>query len=273
MDLSCIILSGDLELYVLGMLPEDEAVKISQLARIFPEVQQEIDRIETDLLATAGVGTAQPSARLKDKLLEAARNQPAAEMPASSDSKAPIAQAKVISMRKAMQPMMVAAVLFLILSLAAVVILFASNAGQKKEIAALEKRVQETNNNLTAMQRQASRNQELLLLLQNNNVAQLKLEPLPGKPAASVQLLWNKETSEVFVYNSQLPSPPAGKQYQLWAIVDGQPVSAGVLSDNTTTLEKMQSFSRADAFAITLEKAGGSDVPTLSEMYVMGKVS
>ena len=45
MDLSCIILSGDLELYVLGMLPEEEAQKISQLILIFPEVKEEVARV------------------------------------------------------------------------------------------------------------------------------------------------------------------------------------------------------------------------------------
>jgi anti-sigma-K factor RskA len=34
----------------------------------------------------------------------------------------------------------------------------------------------------------------------------------------------------------------------------------------------MKSFGSAQAFAITLEKAGGSPTPTMDEMYVMAKV-
>ena len=35
----------------------------------------------------------------------------------------------------------------------------------------------------------------------------------------------------------------------------------------------MKVINHAEAFAITLEKQGGSKTPTMSEMYVMGKVS
>jgi anti-sigma-K factor RskA len=34
----------------------------------------------------------------------------------------------------------------------------------------------------------------------------------------------------------------------------------------------MKNIPKAEAFAITLEKAGGSPTPTLTAMYVMGKV-
>ena len=45
MDLSCIISSGDLELYVLGSLSPEEAYQVEQLMSIFPEVREEVDRI------------------------------------------------------------------------------------------------------------------------------------------------------------------------------------------------------------------------------------
>jgi anti-sigma-K factor RskA len=64
---------------------------------------------------------------------------------------------------------------------------------------------------------------------------------------------------------------PPGKQYQLWAIVDGKPVDAGMVGD-CEGLCKMKVINRAEAFAITLEKEGGSSAPTLTAMYVMGKV-
>jgi anti-sigma-K factor RskA len=34
----------------------------------------------------------------------------------------------------------------------------------------------------------------------------------------------------------------------------------------------MKNIPRAEAFAITLENAGGSAVPTMSQLYVIGKV-
>ena len=46
----------------------------------------------------------------------------------------------------------------------------------------------------------------------------------------------------------------------------------GMLSDVKNSVQKMKPFAKADAFAITLEKKGGSPSPTMEAMYVMGKV-
>ena len=62
---------------------------------------------------------------------------------------------------------------------------------------------------------------------------------------------------------------PTGKQYQLWAIVDGKPVDAGVIN-NCIGLCKMKKIDHAEAFAITLEKEGGSPTPTLNRNVCNG---
>ncbi len=83
-----------------------------------------------------------------------------------------------------------------------------------------------------------------------------------------------RNTGDVYVDPSNLPAVPAGKQYQLWAIVDGKPISGGMISTEKGIyhIQKMKSFGKADAFAITLEKAGGSPAPTMDEMYVISKI-
>jgi anti-sigma-K factor RskA len=37
-------------------------------------------------------------------------------------------------------------------------------------------------------------------------------------------------------------------------------------------IQQMKSFGNVDAFAITLEKAGGSPTPTMDQMVVIGKM-
>jgi anti-sigma-K factor RskA len=73
---------------------------------------------------------------------------------------------------------------------------------------------------------------------------------------------------------TKLPPAPAGKQYQLWSIVDDKPVDIGMLDDHfeSKLLKMKNTRSGSVAFAITLEKTGGSPTPTMEEMYVMGKV-
>jgi anti-sigma-K factor RskA len=94
---------------------------------------------------------------------------------------------------------------------------------------------------------------------------------LKGKALAKI--FWIKNTGDVFVDPSNLPQAPSGMQYQLWAIVDGKPVDAGMITTEKGIyrIQKMKSFGKAEAFAITLETAGGHPAPQ-GEMIVQAKI-
>ena len=72
---------------------------------------------------------------------------------------------------------------------------------------------------------------------------------------------------------AKMPSNDKEHQYQLWALVAGKPVDLGVFDSDTTSrdMKEMKSITLADAFAVTLEKRGGSPTPTMDEMMVIGK--
>jgi hypothetical protein len=96
--------------------------------------------------------------------------------------------------------------------------------------------------------------------------------PMTGKENYTATVFWNKKTTAVYLVANQLPQAPKGKQYQLWALVDGKPVDAGVLQDcgNICTAKNIP---QAQAFAITLENEGGSPTPNLEQLYVLGKIT
>ena len=118
--------------------------------------------------------------------------------------------------------------------------------------------------------------------MQDLNVVQSKysepvrLNGLNETPDATAKIFWLKNTGEVYVDPSNLPEIPAGKQFQLWAIVDGKPIDAGLIETSTNKLkyriQKMKAFGKAQAFAITIEKEGGNNTPTMEKMVVMGKL-
>jgi len=93
-------------------------------------------------------------------------------------------------------------------------------------------------------------------------------------PDALAKIFWMKNTGQVYIDPTNLPQVPDGMQYQLWGIVDGKPVSGGMIetSKGTYHIQKMKSFGKVDAFAITLEKAGGSPTPTMDQMIVSAKM-
>jgi len=96
----------------------------------------------------------------------------------------------------------------------------------------------------------------------------------PERNTSSLAVVhWDAEAQSNFVDLINIPAAPKGKQYQLWAIVEGQPTSAGLI-DPTLSKEglliEVDFISNPQAFAITLEPIGGSEQPTMDEMVVIG---
>jgi len=92
-------------------------------------------------------------------------------------------------------------------------------------------------------------------------------------PEAKAFVYWNEESKEVYLSLQSMRELSQENQYQLWAIVDGKPVDAGVFDSNLAGLLKMKDIGKgAGAFAVTIEPRGGKTSPTLETMQVVGTV-
>ena len=99
------------------------------------------------------------------------------------------------------------------------------------------------------------------------------LKGTPGEPNALASVYWNTSTEEVFLSIQNLREISKDHQFQLWAIVDGKPVDAGVFDGGFAGLLKMKNIKGAAAFAVTIEPRGGQPGPTLATMQVVGTTS
>jgi anti-sigma-K factor RskA len=95
----------------------------------------------------------------------------------------------------------------------------------------------------------------------------------PNAPDAIAYVYWSAQTKEVFLSIQHLKQLSNNNQYQLWAIVDGKPVDAGVFDASTAGLLKMKEMTGAIKFAITVEPRGGREMPSLETMQVVGDVT
>jgi len=126
-----------------------------------------------------------------------------------------------------------------------------------------------------AMQTKLQDYETALNHIRNPGMAVVKMPGVPASPspASMATVYWDTKTRDVYLMINDLPVPAADKEYQLWAMVDGKPVNAGVFDlASNLPLMKMKNIPEAQAFAITLEKRGGSPTPSMDAMYVMGKV-
>ena len=86
---------------------------------------------------------------------------------------------------------------------------------------------------------------------------------------------WNEVKRFAYLDVVALPEAPSNKQYQLWAIVNGKPTDMGVfdLTAPGGGLQSVPFVENPQAFAVTLEPKGGSPVPSLDQMYVIGNIA
>ena len=69
-------------------------------------------------------------------------------------------------------------------------------------------------------------------MITDSNMMVVKMKTPPGKQNSDATVFWDTKTKDVFIMASIIPHPTSGKQYQLWALVDGKPVDAGVIDPN-----------------------------------------
>ncbi len=274
MEPNDIISSGLLELHVLGMATEQETAQVLAMAKQYPEVAAEILSIEMSLEHYANIHCVNPSVRLKEKVYAAISGEKK-ETKVSPVVTAVQAPAKVVSISPFWKYVSAASIILLIGS-----VIMNYNYYNKYETANSE--LAEAKNDKTNLEQQLLTQERVNDEMKNDlTVVQSKYsEPhvLPGLPAAPdavAKIFWMKNTNEVYIDASNLPDAPEGKQYQFWGIVDGKPVDGGLIittkKEDKYRIQKMKSFGRAEAFAVTLETKGGNPQP-LGPMYVMGKM-
>jgi hypothetical protein len=87
-------------------------------------------------------------------------------------------------------------------------------------------------------------------------------------------MFWDKKTGKAYIMIHHLPLSSGNENYQLWAMVDGKPVSIGIINDKIRDrfIEVQNIPQSAIAFTVTLEKTGGATLPTVDETYLSGKI-
>lgn len=133
--------------------------------------------------------------------------------------------------------------------------------------AEIERQLQQTQSELAGLQQQAS------VVKQNPGVRVAAMKGTLNAPQALTTVFWDSTTKDVYLLVNNLPQPASDKQYQLWALLNGQPIDLGVFEAKEGRLMvKMKNVQNAQAFAITLEQKGGSPAPNLEAMYVSGNL-
>ena len=299
------IASGIIESYVLGVTTVGESTEVEQLALEYPEIQMEIESVNGTFENYVLQYEKEPPAFLKDKIMAKLFSEPisadrfqaavhggqstVANEQLAGDSNQLVNSDQlsvnsnqidenpheIVSLGGASAPQrsifrMAASWVLLALSIGGNIWFFKNWKSSEEKLVALE-----TQNQVLAQEGKAlkANYQEEVAILQNLDFKVITLAGQPVFPTAKALIYFDKNKKEVYLSALKLPKAPTGKQYQLWAIVNGKPVDAGLIDENVNVL-KMKSFDKVEAFAISLEETGGSttEAGPKGAVYVAGAV-
>lgn len=283
-NLKAYIESGVLELYVLGDLSPEETLQVEEMASQNPEVRDEIAAIEEAMEQYAMQNAVEPSADVETRLFEklglseVEENVNVQPEPIYAEEPRIIrldgSDAKVRTLRYAL----VACVALLVISTAALFITYSKLNDAHDQIASLSLDKQKFAGVVSKLEFENQGLSNVAEMAESKEWATIRMTGQAFSPASKMKVFWNKKDKSVLInyVAMDLPKADAQHEYQLWALVNGKPVSLGLFgktdSTNNEALVKMQAIQEAQAFAVTLEPTGGSVNPTMEKLTVMGGV-
>ena len=274
------ISSGAIEACVMGLADEQDWLELDQMSALYPEVKQYRDDFEKEQEQIHLAAAVPPPSALKERIFGAmsfnvddtkstSTQAPVVNMPDQKAHSKPLTVPMVPTPKpmKWLQRAIAACVILLMGSVILNFYFYSQSVTYKKEYTTL----------LVQQNSLMTRNKAMEASFNTLKNPDLKQVVMAGeslkKPGAMATIYWDKNTKDVYLMVNNLPKPAPEKQYQLWAIVNGKPVDAGMIQESDVTgLLKMHNIPSAEAFAITLEKKGGSPAPDMNAMYVVGKV-
>lgn len=273
-DSKAYIESGILELYVMGQLTAPEMSEVEKRAAVSPEIRQEITAIEIALEKYAMEGAVEPRKNLFAEIEATIHEAPGYIIPERIE---PIAPALNRSIRP-LQYALAACIALLVVSGIALLNAQSKLDDAQQQILSLRTEKDRYASSMNVLKQTNSELQTVADMVEDPNWAIVQLGGTKTSPASKMMVYWNRKSQDVVVDKSRmkLPENDETHQYQLWALVAGKPVDLGVFdmrTDSAQMLLKMKEISKAEAFAVTLEKRGGSVNPTMENMVAFAGVS
>ncbi len=266
MDIEAYISSGILEAHALGATSVEEAAILSCVAKNNPRVQEALTEAMKTLEGFSSLHTA-PAPDLKsviwNRIQAEQKNKPAA-------TKTPISIPLPLSPNTVSAPRIF---VWKALAAAAVLLLCVSTLGyfkSRKEAQQANTLLAQAGSTLSAQEKELAEFHAKTAVLMQQGIDVIVLNGVESHPDNKAMVFWNKKDRKVYLDALHLPQAPAGKQYQLWAMVGGKPVNAGMYEGDVR--QPLSTVGVAQAFAITLEKTGGVPSPTMTNLMVMGTV-
>ena len=249
----------------MGLATDAERQEFERLCLDYPEIAAARDAFERSLEEQLIQDAVRPPAFLKERIFETIKPSVTGDGYQQEPEETPVRQMNVWKWIAAASLILLAGAAF-----------WAYTTNEKYNDLAerqttIQQQLTEKNNELAAMKADAQ-------MLYKPGMKMVSLKGTPEAPQAYTTVYWDTTgtSKDVYLMINNLPQPPSEKQYQLWALLDGQPIDLGVFDYDIREkrlLVRMKNVQNAQAFAITLERRGrpNQEKPE-GQIYVVGNL-
>jgi anti-sigma-K factor RskA len=268
------IASGVLELYAAGALSLEERQDVERVAAGSPAVRAALEEACAVMEQYAALHAVQPRPALKERMLHQIEASSPAAVAAGEQNVRELYPVEDTRESSAYKWMFAASIVLFLLSGFMSFRFYRNWQGAEQRLSQALATQQTLAQNYQTASYQLAQQQQVLRVLRDGGFRSVRLQGVEAHPDVNVTVYWKAGEQQVYVDALQLPAPPAGRQYQLWALLDGKPIDAGMIDTDGSgaPLQQMRPIGAAQAFAITLEPTGGSVNPTMEQLCAMGEV-
>ena len=249
--------SGIIESYVMGLASESERAEFERLCSQYPELVVARKKFEESLEGYASENATPPPPEVKAKVLEAVKMLPTRRGPGTTAGRTQI---------QILLRLIIAAFFVLLVGMT---FLYYQTRQENQDLTNINQRLKETLDTTSTILKKIVDEQKVV---SSPDVTVVNMVGTQAAPKSSANVYWDSTRSDVYLVVKNMPGLPSDQQYQLWALIDNKPKDLGVFdATDDKVILKMKNTQKAQAFAITIEKKGGSNSPTLQKMQSMGK--
>lgn len=252
MDKTYILENNLLERYSIGDLDSTERDQVDKALMTYPELKEELLRIESSFEGMAFDNAIDVPAQVKSELMGA--------ITSNSETRT-----ISISPSKSLRPYLNIAASIAILLTVSTAYLFTQLNATKNQLKVVESENIELNNNLNSLNNFLEETNKWYALVNDPDVDKYILEGNNLMPEAKVISYVNDVDKSVVINTAYLPKLDNDHDYQMWADVEGEMINMGVITTETEMLA-MTYIDDAESLNITIEPAGGNDHPTVSKL-------
>lgn len=252
---------------MLGELSAEEGENVVRMAQKHPEVNAELKKIEIGLEAMAQKAKIEPDVKLKYKLLQKLHDE------STGGRKLQFRENPEFKPRLGYWRYLVAAsILITLFSSYQAYNFYQKWQNTSQQLITLTSQQIQVADNYQKAGFRLNKIENDLAIINDNDFKRIALLGTDNAPQSQSFVYWNQQSMALFLSVKDLKEISGENQFQLWAIIDGKPVDAGLVPTEFNGLVPMKSLTGATAFAITIEPRGGSEQPSLNLMQVYGEV-